>query len=270
MTVTDLPSHPDVGSSKLLRAGCRDSSGRRRDLEACMEPVMPGRAAIRPAPTQIRRVRILAARCYASSCLTRGAAGRASTDDRQTGPNRILRSTPLVDLLIHHRTTYRYGQPVMLGPHRLMLRPRESRDLRLLSSDIRVTPDASRTAVRAWIRTTSAYGVDRVTRERRQMPEHGNWACGNRSRKLDLGKGYDCRRLTIYHKPNTTMPITRLSQIQFTSIAAPMAAVEFEPEGAFSGIGGAGLVCWARTLCKPPNQSKTAAVACLMSSSMTA
>lgn len=48
----------------------------------------------------------------------------------------------MVDLLIHHRTTYRYGQPVMLGPHRLMLRPRESRDLRLLSSDIRLTPDA--------------------------------------------------------------------------------------------------------------------------------
>lgn len=45
-------------------------------------------------------------------------------------------------LKIHHRTTYRYRQPVRLGSHRLMLRPRESRDLRLISHDVVVTPDA--------------------------------------------------------------------------------------------------------------------------------
>ncbi len=43
---------------------------------------------------------------------------------------------------IHHRTTYFYHQPVILGPHRLMLRPRESRDLRLVSCDVVVTPAA--------------------------------------------------------------------------------------------------------------------------------
>ena len=43
---------------------------------------------------------------------------------------------------IHHTTSYRYRHPVGLGSHRLMLRPRESRDLTLLSSDVRVTPDA--------------------------------------------------------------------------------------------------------------------------------
>ncbi|HSS12717.1 MAG TPA: transglutaminase family protein [Rhizomicrobium sp.] len=41
---------------------------------------------------------------------------------------------------IHHRTQYDYNQPVTLGPHRLMLRPRESRELRLISIDIRTTP----------------------------------------------------------------------------------------------------------------------------------
>lgn len=46
-------------------------------------------------------------------------------------------------LKIHHRTTYRYRQSVRLGPHRLMLRPRESRDLRLESSEVTVTPGAS-------------------------------------------------------------------------------------------------------------------------------
>lgn len=49
----------------------------------------------------------------------------------------------MVALHIHHLTVYRYRQPVSLGPHRLMLRPRESRDLRLVASHVTVTPDAS-------------------------------------------------------------------------------------------------------------------------------
>ncbi len=48
----------------------------------------------------------------------------------------------MISLRIHHRTTYRYHQPVWLGPHRLMLRPRESRDLRLISSEVTVSPPA--------------------------------------------------------------------------------------------------------------------------------
>jgi transglutaminase-like putative cysteine protease len=46
-------------------------------------------------------------------------------------------------LSIHHTTTYRYGKPIRLGPHRLMLRPRESRDLRLISCEVAVTPAAN-------------------------------------------------------------------------------------------------------------------------------
>lgn len=49
----------------------------------------------------------------------------------------------MIELRIHHRTTYLYRQPVRLGPHRLMLRPRETRDLRLVSSGVAVTPDAT-------------------------------------------------------------------------------------------------------------------------------
>ncbi len=49
---------------------------------------------------------------------------------------------PLITLRIHHKTTYCYRQPVSLGPHRLMVRPRESRDLRLISNNVAVTPDA--------------------------------------------------------------------------------------------------------------------------------
>ncbi|WP_225027097.1 transglutaminase family protein [Xinfangfangia pollutisoli] len=41
-----------------------------------------------------------------------------------------------------HRTEYLYGQPVLLGPHRMMLRPREARELRLVSHEITLTPEA--------------------------------------------------------------------------------------------------------------------------------
>jgi len=49
----------------------------------------------------------------------------------------------LVEVSIRHRTTYRYRQPVSLGPHQLMMRPRESRELRLLSSVLTLAPEAS-------------------------------------------------------------------------------------------------------------------------------
>lgn len=44
---------------------------------------------------------------------------------------------------IRHRTAYRYREAVDLGPHRLMLRPRETRDVRLLSHDVEVAPHAN-------------------------------------------------------------------------------------------------------------------------------
>jgi transglutaminase-like putative cysteine protease len=49
---------------------------------------------------------------------------------------------PMIALKIHHRTAYRYRRLINLGPHRLMLRPRESRDLRLISSTVTVAPTA--------------------------------------------------------------------------------------------------------------------------------
>jgi transglutaminase-like putative cysteine protease len=51
----------------------------------------------------------------------------------------------VVFLEIRHKTTYHYRWSVSLGPHRLMLRPRESRDLRLISSDVTVNPAAALT-----------------------------------------------------------------------------------------------------------------------------
>lgn len=46
-------------------------------------------------------------------------------------------------LTVHHRTTYRYRAPMVFGPHRLMLRPRESRTLRLHAHDLEIFPAAT-------------------------------------------------------------------------------------------------------------------------------
>ncbi|HEY2635104.1 MAG TPA: transglutaminase family protein [Steroidobacteraceae bacterium] len=43
-------------------------------------------------------------------------------------------------LRVTHRSEYLYRQPVVLGPHRLMCRPRDSHDLRLLDTGLIITP----------------------------------------------------------------------------------------------------------------------------------
>ena len=43
-------------------------------------------------------------------------------------------------LTINHKTEYRYAQPVGFGEHRIMLRPRDGHDLRVLSSDLEISP----------------------------------------------------------------------------------------------------------------------------------
>jgi len=43
-------------------------------------------------------------------------------------------------LTVRHATTYRYSAPVRFGPHRLMLRPRDSHDLRLVGAELTLSP----------------------------------------------------------------------------------------------------------------------------------
>ena len=50
----------------------------------------------------------------------------------------------MAQLTVRHLTVYRYSEPVQLGEHRMMFRPRESHDLRLLSSSLQITPRPSR------------------------------------------------------------------------------------------------------------------------------
>src|SRR5258708_16181563 len=45
-------------------------------------------------------------------------------------------------LTVHHLTTYRYKQPVSFGEHRMMLRPRDSYDQRLIDTRLAITPES--------------------------------------------------------------------------------------------------------------------------------
>jgi transglutaminase-like putative cysteine protease len=47
-------------------------------------------------------------------------------------------------LTVRHVTTYRYREPVRLGEHRMMFRPRASHDLKLLKTSLCITPDPVR------------------------------------------------------------------------------------------------------------------------------
>ena len=66
--------------------------------------------------------------------------------DPQRAPAHVTRpslgSLAMVSLRIHHRTTYRYRGPVGFGQHRLMVRPREGRELRLIEFELAVAPMA--------------------------------------------------------------------------------------------------------------------------------
>lgn len=46
-------------------------------------------------------------------------------------------------LTVEHKTVYRYAQPVSFGEHRLMCRPRDSHDLRLIDTALSISPAAS-------------------------------------------------------------------------------------------------------------------------------
>ncbi len=43
-------------------------------------------------------------------------------------------------LTIYHKTEYNYARPVAFGEHRVMLRPRDGHDIRVLSGELEITP----------------------------------------------------------------------------------------------------------------------------------
>jgi transglutaminase-like putative cysteine protease len=83
----------------------------------------------------------------------------------------------MANLRIRHATTYLYRRPVRLGVHRLQLRPRESRDIRIVSMDVVITPPGTLTWANdvfgnAIATATFAAATDRLTIESRVTLEH--------------------------------------------------------------------------------------------------
>ena len=58
---------------------------------------------------------------------------------RSTNP-RALDREPMTILTVNHITAYAYAEPVRLGEHRMMLRPRDSNDQRLLEATLDIEP----------------------------------------------------------------------------------------------------------------------------------
>jgi transglutaminase-like putative cysteine protease len=59
---------------------------------------------------------------------------------------------------IQHRTTYGYSEPVTLGPHRVMVRPREGHDLHIESSILTIRPAHSV----HWVRDVNGNSIAQV------------------------------------------------------------------------------------------------------------
>jgi transglutaminase-like putative cysteine protease len=73
---------------------------------------------------------------------------RALADDMEQGPERHIESGELQSgrsiLNVRHLTTYRYKRPVEFGDHRMMMRPRDGYDQRLLSAELEIEPEPTR------------------------------------------------------------------------------------------------------------------------------
>ena len=77
----------------------------------------------------------LDARALADNMSSRAPSGALSESNSQSG--RAI-------LNVRHLTTYRYARPVEFGDHRMMMRPRDGHDQRLLSSELDIDPEPRR------------------------------------------------------------------------------------------------------------------------------
>ena len=76
---------------------------------------------------------------------------RALGDKMSAGPERHIESVELQSgraiLNVRHLTVYRYARPVEFGDHRMMMRPRDGHDQRLLSSELDIDPEPRRSRI---------------------------------------------------------------------------------------------------------------------------
>jgi transglutaminase-like putative cysteine protease/ABC-type molybdate transport system substrate-binding protein len=116
--------------------------------------VVPGIEVAGPLPPEVQTVATFSAGMLARSEKPAEAAAMlrflASPDIapvlRRTGLEPVgpaAAGDAMPVLTVIHRTSYRYASPVTFGEHRMMMRPRDSHDLRLLETALLVRPAAS-------------------------------------------------------------------------------------------------------------------------------
>ena len=71
----------------------------------------------------------------------------ASPESRPDRRGRFQGWCPMTVFSVNHVTTYSYAAPVRLGEHRMMLRPRDSNDQRLLNATLDIEPPSAETAL---------------------------------------------------------------------------------------------------------------------------
>lgn len=69
---------------------------------------------------------------------------KASVPGASSDPGRRSATSEPQRLTVRHLSVYRYSEPVSFGEHRMMFRPRASHDLRLLTTDLLITPTPAR------------------------------------------------------------------------------------------------------------------------------
>ena len=118
------PISEDAGTRSMRGTTSRGSA-------ACSSPVdamrRMWRSATRSVPTRSRVSR----------------SGPTRSRALATGRTSVIRPEHMRLLTVRHVTIYRYSEPVRFGEHRMMFRPRESHDLRLVSTKLDILPRPS-------------------------------------------------------------------------------------------------------------------------------
>ena len=132
----------------------------------------------------------------------------------------------MITLTIRHTTTYRYRLPVWLGAHRLMLRPREIRELRLVSSEV----------------TTTAGGVAVVgTRRFRQRRRDGVLSRHDRPSDHRERRGARAFRLRLaglrHHRRGESLPVPLLRRRMVGDLGALTVPLRADPAGRLADLG---------------------------------
>lgn len=82
-------------------------------------------------------------------------------------------------LSVRRRTTYRYAEPVELGEHRMMFRPRGSHDLRLIRTRLAITPICRGPAGSISTRPTASSAIEISSASRSHGRRSRSCRCGH-------------------------------------------------------------------------------------------